>query len=406
LGLIKWSRRSRRNRWIFGSLIAVLIVVLVFVLLSVSIAIWPGFGAWGAEVLRHVLGARATSAIEGFFLRVADSFRSLASHLGIGDAKNPFLADIDTASTDGTTPGGASATAEPLWKPAALEPMGTLQDEGVWVPYLVDTSERIVGYRTALQPDRKRGYSLAAVVAVDLEHTRLHYVLGREEPSSNSTFPRPGKIPESDLYSGRLLGAFNGGFKAENGHFGAMADGNVALPPKAGLGTIVMYTDGRVAVGEWGKDFTASPDMESWRQNGPLLVSNGQIGPEVRKGSTRTWGDVYGGGIAGWRSAVGLSTDGRTLYFVVGPSLTIGALAASTIRAGAWNAIELDINRAWTRFDKIVVANGKLTSVPIMDGLRDDDRLIREYARDFFYIISSPEETESPGAQQRLQPID
>jgi hypothetical protein len=387
LGLIKWSRRSRRNRWIFGSLIALLVIVLVFVLLSVAIAIWPGFGAWGAEVLRHVLGARATSAIEGFFLQVADAFRRLGSHLGIGEAENPF--------TTGAALGAATATttaADPPWKPSALQPMGGLRDEGVWFPYLVDSSGRTVAYRTALEPDQRRNFAMAAVVAVDLARTRLHFVLGYSEPRSKAKFPRPGNIPTGDLYSGDVLAAFNGGFKAENGHFGAMSEGNVALPPKWGLGTIVMYKDGMVAVGAWGTDFTESPDMQSWRQNGPLLVSDGKEGPEVKNGSTRIWGDVYGGYIAGWRSAVGISQDGGTLYFVMGPGLTIGALAAATIRAGAWDAIELDINRAWTRFDSIAIVEGKLTSEPLMDGYPDDNRLLRDYDRDFFYITSAPEQ--------------
>jgi hypothetical protein len=385
LGLVKWSRRSRRNRWIFGSLIALLIVVVLFVALSVAIAVSPEFGAWGSDVLRHVLGERATMAIEGFFLTVADSFNRLGSYLGIGNAENPFV----ESAGDGT-PGGAttttSPTAEQPWEPDTVEPIGNLKDEGVWLPYLVDPSGRTVGYRTALQPDPKRRYGLAAVVAVDLAHTRLHFVFGYVEPRSSNKFPRPSRIPKSDLQSGLVLAAFNGGFRASNGHFGAMADGNVALPAKWGLGTIVMYRDGKVAVGAWGKDLTESPDMESWRQNGPLLISDGQITPEVYSRDTRIWGDVYEGGIGEWRSAVGVSGDGRTLYFVVGPGLTTSALAATMIQVGAWDAIQLDINRTWTRFDKIVVDNGRPSCVPLLGGMIQDDRLVRAFKRDFFYI--------------------
>jgi hypothetical protein len=392
LGLIKWSRRSKRNRWLFGGLIALLVIVVLFVALSVSVAIWPGFGAWSADIMRHVLGARATSAIEGFFLEVADAYHRLASHLGIGKAENPFV--------DSTTPGGAtattSATGKPTWQPTALQPMGGLQDEGVWFPYLTDSSGQTIAYRTALEPDQKRNFAMAVVVAVDLSRTRLHFVLGYDEPRSKNKFPRPGNIPTNDLYTGEVIAAFNGGFKADNGHFGAMQDGNLALSAKWGLGTIVMYKNGKVNVGEWGTDITESADMQSWRQNGPLLVQNGQVGPQVKTGSTRIWGDVYGGYIAGWRSAVGISEDGGTLYFVMGPGLTIGALAASTIRAGAWDAIELDINRAWTRFDKIAIVDGKLTSEPIMDGYPDDNRLLHEYDRDFFYITLSPSEQPEP----------
>jgi hypothetical protein len=98
---------------------------------------------------------------------------------------------------------------------------------------------------------------------------------------------------------------------------------------------------------------------------------------------------VYGGGVAAWRSAVGLSKDGRTLYFVAGPSLTIESLAAAMLRAGIWQGFQLDINHAWTIFDKIVVKKGKLGVQALMDGMHDDERMIQGYKRDFFYLTGS-----------------
>jgi Phosphodiester glycosidase len=393
MGLIKWSRRSKRNRWIFGSLIALLAIVVLFVALSVAIAVSPEFGAWGSDVLRHVVGERATMAIEGFFLTIADSFHRLGTYLGIGDAENPFAEGADDAAAGATTT--TLATAEPPWEPAAVEPLGTLKNEGIWQPYLVDPSGQTVGYRTALQPDRKRLYGLAAVVAMDLAHTRLHFVLGYEEPYSKSKFPRPGAIPESELQSGAVLAAFNGGFKASNGHFGAMQDGNVALPAKWGLGTLVIYKDGRVAIGAWGKDLTDSPDMESWRQNGPLLISDGQMTPEVHSSDAHVWGEIYEGGIGEWRSAVGVSKDGRTLYFIVGPGLTTPGLAQATLQAGAWDAIQLDINQSWTRFYRIVVSNGQASCEPLMNGIIKNNRLVHPYSRDFFYLSVPEADTQS-----------
>ena len=59
--------------------------------------------------------------------------------------------------------------------------------------------------------------------------------------------------------------------------------GSKLLPPRDGLGTVVIYQDGRVAIGEWGKDIKASDDMAAWRQNCPPIIREGQIHPKVEK---------------------------------------------------------------------------------------------------------------------------
>jgi hypothetical protein len=73
----------------------------------------------------------------------------------------------------------------------------------------------------------------------------------------------------------------------------------------------------------------------------------------------------------------------------VGPSLTIQSLADTMMQAGVWQGFQLDINHAWTRFDKVVVKKGKLVAQPVMDGINQDNRLIQGYKRDFFYLTGS-----------------
>jgi hypothetical protein len=413
--LFSRMRSTRKGRWWFRGLVALLIVVVVFVALVAAIAISPGFGAWGAEAMRAVFGERATAAFEGFVLSVQDLFRRFTYALGIGREKDPFASATDdsaattlpvstttttvppTTTSEGgsdgtvstTTESTTTSTTEARWRPPDLEAMGTLDNEGAWAKYLVDSSGRAVGFRTALQPDPKRGFAVAAIVAMDLKYSRLRFLLGSEEPKSETKLERTGTIPKTDFQPGRLLAVFNGGFQAEHGAFGAMADGAVALPPRPDFATIVLYKDGRVAIGAWGSDIIPSDDMESWRQNGPLIISGGRLRPEVENSDPRVWGFVYGGGVAAWRSAVGLSKDGRTLYFVAGPSLTIESLAAAMLRAGIWQGFQLDINHAWTIFDKIVVKKGKLGVQALMDGMHDDERMIQGYKRDFFYLTGS-----------------
>jgi hypothetical protein len=402
-------RRLRQRRWLFRLSIAAAMIVILLVVLFGSISIWPDLGAKGTAAMRTVIGDRATAKVEGAMLSAQDWFHHLGYSLGMGHNDNPLGTEPVVAQTSTSTTIGAASTTttqvagtdrppaestttttEPAFHPSALTPMGSLQNEGQWQPYITDQNQRVVAYRTVLQPDPARGYAHAVVVAIDLVHTRLHFVLGYEEPVSDHTFDRPGVIPAQDFQPGILLGAFNGGFQAKHGHFGAMADGQLALPARDGLGTLVIYQDGRVALGAWGTDILPSTDMQSLRQNGPLMVAQGQINPHTSDFDPSAWGYVFGGGVATFRSGVGLSQDGRTLFYVIGPSLTTQSMAAAMHQAGAWNGIQLDINRPWTRFDKAIFSNGKFTFEPAVDGIaKADARLFHRYLRDFFYITTA-----------------
>jgi len=52
----------------------------------------------------------------------------------------------------------------------------------VWEPFIQDTQGRTVAYRTFVQPDADRPYALTGIVAFDLDHIRLHFVLGFADP--------------------------------------------------------------------------------------------------------------------------------------------------------------------------------------------------------------------------------
>src|SRR5262249_57767426 len=116
-----------------------------------------------------------------------------------------------------------------------------------------------------------------------LRATRLHFVLGTIEPLPAKAEPsRTGSIPPDDRKPDVLLAAFNGGFKARPNFYGAMADGVVAQPPINEMETIAIYTDGRVRMGQWGKDITDSPDLVAWRENGAWLIHNSEIIPKTQ----------------------------------------------------------------------------------------------------------------------------
>ncbi len=398
-----------RHRWLLGAIYAGAVGVVVICFALAAVTIWPSVGARGADAMRGLIGDQATAGVEGFVLSSQDWAHHVQYALGISRPQAPWSLDsagaerpttsstISTGPTAATHGGGktgattaTTTTTAPPWQPAPVQALGTLAGEGEWSPYISDPYGRTVGFRTALQPDTGRPYAVVAVVAMDLKNTRLHFVLGYREPISDKKISRPGTISKADRTPRRLLAGFNGGFQARHGNYGAMADGAMALPARDTLGTIVVYRDGRVDLGAWGVDIKSSPDMVSWRQNGPLVISHGAINPHTMDDAPQDWGFVLKGGVATWRSAVGLSQDRRTLYYLVGPSLTISALAQAMHQAGVWDGIQLDINKAWTRFDRFAVKNGKLQAQPVLKDINQDSRFLEPYKRDFFYLTVGP----------------
>jgi hypothetical protein len=385
-------------------------------------------GAQGADLLRGILGDEAVARLEMVLFSAQDHVQQIQYDLGMlkpaapwQNASNPQAAIQATpspiplssvtssqppmvmpptqpdsaavavglpAATPSATP-STSAT-PPAWQAAPATPLGNLAGEGSWTPYIQDSSGAVLAYRTFLQPDPQRPYAVVAVVAIDLTHTRLHYVLGSDEPYSPDSPPRSGAIPPGDLVAGRLLATFNGGFKATHGHFGAMADGITALPPRNGLGTLAIYKDGSVRMGEWGTEIVPSADILAWRQNGPLVIHNGQINPRIYNDSPKDWGYTVTDVSPTLRSGIALSADGKTLYYLVGSRLTMEALAKSMLAAGATNGMQLDINNFWVLFAAIHAEKGKLVPEPLLpDQMKEFlDRYLHPYTRDYFYVTA------------------
>lgn len=410
---------------------------LLFIAGFIAINVLPAIGAQGADVLRPIIGDQAVAQLETIVFQAQDVIHQWGYQLGVAAPTAPWastpqgtpagmhaLPDVSTQPSaaeplpasrqtqSGIAPGATSspaptdamppqsqmtpatiATAAPTairtWALAPLSSLGNLAGEGQWLSYLKDTRGRTVAYRTFMQPDPQRTYAVAAIVAFDLNATRLGFVLGTSEPRSDVKLDRPGRIPVIDLQSGRLLAVFNGGFKFRHGHFGAMSNGIIVVPARDGLGTVALYGDGQVRLGAWGTDISPSPDMVAWRQNGPLIIHNGQINPHIADTAPQDWGYTLNGATAVWRSGLGISGDGRTLYYAAGPNLTISALSQALARAGVYEAIQLDINNYWVHFVSVQANHSQFSAVPLLDAMNQNvDRFLYGYSRDFFYIVA------------------
>ena len=398
-------------RWtgfVGGICLAVLLLSFLFV------NTWPALGAQGADFLRGVIGDKAVAGLEMAFNKVQDGLEKLKYQLGLETPAAPWntlqvptptaLSTLTSSAEIPTkavlqptatlpvlnTPEPTPTSTPTAWQPVDLTPLGGADGEGVWSPYIQDVDGDTVAYRTFLQPDPARPYSLVAIVAIDLTRTRLHFVLGSIEPAGEDTQLRSGAIPKADRAANVLLAAFNGGFKARHGQFGAMADGIVALPPRDGLGTLVISKDGRVSLGEWGPGSTIDPNVESFRQNGPLVIREGAVNPRIHNNSPQDWGYTVNDVSPTVRSGVGLSKDAKILFYFCGPSLSMESLAKAMQAAGAWNAIQLDINNYWALFVKFQPSGSNVIAEALLPRLMvaNIERYLWDYTRDYFYVTS------------------
>ncbi|MBN2148758.1 MAG: hypothetical protein JW726_15325 [Anaerolineales bacterium] len=410
----------------------VLILGLVLVLLGCAgsmavVEIWPSFAAQVANQLREIFGPRVVAGLETVLFQVQDTVKQWQYRVGGQQAEAPWEEQVTPQEVAPLTPSVTppppatrtptpTVAAEPLatqagspaaeeerltataspppsptpytWQLADLEPIGALEGEGTWQPYLYDQEGAVVAMRTFLQPDPARPYAIVGVVAFDLSRIRLHYVLGFSDPAPAGAAPHLGMIPEEDRAIGILLAAFNGGFRPENGMFGAMANGVVALPPVDDKATVGIYQNGDVRIGNWGKEILDTPELESWRQNCALVIEEGAISPLVYNDSIRDWGASISNSIVTRRSGIGLDSEAKTLYYFAGPSLSMPALADAMLAAGVHYGMLLDINNFWVHFTAFREQEGSLAAEPLLPNEMIDkiDRYLGASPVDFFYI--------------------
>jgi hypothetical protein len=418
------SRRPRKGLRILlvGGL---LIVILLGGLVAIPI-VSPATGAAMADGLRGVIGPEAVAEIESVEFRVQDAFNRFRYQTSGGQAQISWAdaANTTSAPAKSITVKPANNKANSAVKPALdrsvtaasnqpikpvinrvtappVNPAASAVDVisapslvGGWQPFGTLINNQPVMARTVVKPDPGRPYAEAAVVRIDLSQVDLHAVAGTVEPvaaKGTPPFKRTGQIPVADQSADRLLAAFNGGFKAIHGGYGMLADGVTILPPLDNMATLALFKNGSVQIGAWGRDFTSTDNIVAFRQNCPLLLDAGVINPHVNDESRKEWGYTVKNLDTTWRSGLGLSQDGRFLIYVAGNSLTVQSLAEALRQAGAYNAMQMDINGFYTRF-VTYQDNPKSSGYPVianklLNEMSGDPALyLHPYDRDFFYV--------------------
>jgi hypothetical protein len=266
----------------------------------------------------------------------------------------------------------------------------TIADEGIWKnkPLGLFPNKEVMAY-TFLRPDPTRSDTITTIVQIDTSVINMSSVAGTKHPGGSVGKPGSGMIPKDVADSGKLIAAFDGGFQYRDGAYGMIVGDTTYLPLKNDLGTVVGYKDGSLKIINYTGQ-SLGDNVAFIRQNCPILIANGNVAvtdPENKS----LWGRIVKGqvGIYTSRSGIGLTKEGN-LLFAVGNNLTPITLADALKAAGAINAIQLDINPEWVRFNIFEsISQGKYSSTTLTKDMHDGSKAyLNGYTKDFFYLYA------------------
>lgn len=261
-----------------------------------------------------------------------------------------------------SAPVGAAKFDAP-WPPAPLKLMpyvdAPAQGEGQWRP-VSDVVRQNVGarpmmFQTTLRHRKLRGpkrdryradlYYEVEILVWDAEQVSLRLVGGMAEPTVPREVRDDGLIPQDEAVLGRVVAAFNGGWRTKDAPTsGIMVDGVVGRKPAPEAATVLMYRDGRVQMGTWESADALPEEVHSFRQNIQPIWGQGKVNPGGRKNK---WGGT--GGVSGAdgpntvRSGLCRTRAGHMAY-VYGEHMEHAQLAEAMERAGCVYGMHLDMN--------------------------------------------------------------
>ncbi len=218
-----------------------------------------------------------------------------------------------------------------------------LPHEGEWQAVVHDHGQPAVDV-AFLRPDDLHTSFVASLMWLDphLLSMRLHP--GYQDPGGQWTTP---DRLTTDLQQ-HVAATFPAGFRLNGASRGGYYDqGHEARPLRTGAASTVIYQDGSVKIGSWGRDAVMTPAVRSVRQNLDLLVDNGQVNPSCSDDHSPVWGKTLGNRSFVARTALGQRADG-TLVFVNSPATSVCSLGRLLQAAGVVRGMELDINPEWS----------------------------------------------------------
>lgn len=357
----------------------------------------PWLGPLVADGLRAVIGTEGVAKLEDFAYGVQDSV-----NLALRDNETPQAYwQVPAKPASPPPPTQLPACEVPAFAPADVGPVHkawSAPGDGTWVGIVDERhpSDAPRMYKTLLHPDPYRSWTAVSVVAIDLRRVDLHLVAGKYEPKAETPegkkYSRLGLIPGA--HQATLLAAFNGGFKAEHGHYGMRVDGVTLLKPRSLSCWIAKKQDGSLVIGDWERLNEQEPDAAWWRQTPACMVDEGAMHPGLRDRKNTYWGATLDGKTVIRRSALGLSADGKTLFSGIGDHVTARAIAKAMKHAGAAHVAQLDVNWSYPKFVLYKPTGAGLEAHKLCDGFEFSkvEYIRKSAARDFFYLTRKSDE--------------
>ena len=364
------GRRRRARRWRLLGLVVAVLLLLPGISLERAVTA-PGGGSWEERTVEWVRdhgGAPAIDWIENWYY---------SRHEPSGTAPDP-AALPDAAPAPGK-PGTAAG-------PPALEPLPgaePIPGEGQWSPGRTGPGGAPAICTTFLRPDGSHPSVVVGAAWMRTADTTAHLVAGTRQPGG-SGWPGTAQVPPSDVPA--LVATFNSGWKFGDISGGFYLDGRTGHPLQDGQAAVVIDDQGRVTVGEWGRDVAMTPHVVAVRQNLALVVDGGQPVSGLSTNAHRRWGSARNQFQYTWRSGLGTDAQGDLVY-VAGNGLTLQTLATAMVDAGIQRGMELDIHSGKESFASWAPSGSSATPTELLPGMgRGADRYLSVDQRDFFYL--------------------
>jgi hypothetical protein len=373
---VRHDLRTRRGRRRLGVTVLVLALVAIAPTVSYLRALTaPGSAPWGQRTvdwIRANHGNAIVNAVENWYY---------TRHQPAAGPPDPASLPQPAAPTK-ATPGAAPPASLPR-----LPGVTPLPGEAVWAPGRVGADGRPLIYTGFLRPDPQHLSVVAGVAWMRAGATVAHLVPGTQQPGG-SGWPGDAAVPSRDVP--KLVATFNSGFKLADIAGGFYLAGRTGKPLREGQASLVIDRQGRVTVGQWGRDVTMNPSVIAVRQNLALVVDGGKPVDGLAGNAGGRWGSAKNQLQYTWRSGVGLDARGNLVY-VAGNSMNLTTLARAMVDAGIVRGMQLDIHTGMASFSSWQPGKGGGQSVPrkLLPGMRRSAyRYLVADQRDFIYLTA------------------
>ncbi len=356
--------------------IIILFILVGYYLLTKTVVFQAQFAD---SMLRPLVGEKNTLFLESIYFGIEDKINAV-SYLFSKQKAPAYIAKTTTKKSTPKQADYMNLNNLPIDK--ILPP---ISGEGIWSSISQNIyPQDVIIARTFIRPDPSHPYAITTLVKMDMKKLTLSTQAGTYYPGGPLGARGPGLIPQNIQKSNGLLAAFNGGFQIRDGHYGMIVNNKIYVPLKNGIPVLLMYNNGTLKLQNYNGQ-KLPPDVYAVRQNGPYLIENGKITSYVEQG-VDTWGRTTTNSMYTWRSAIGITKNGNLIY-AVGNSLIPRTLSYALLKAGAVNAIQLDINYPWIKFEVYESnGNGKYLNYPLLQNMKNGLSYLSGNNKDFFYV--------------------